>query len=476
MDQSPFDLVGVNVVTSELQLDVFLSDITREDRPLAVSLRISDYDEVQEALSAELARQGPHGWSVNTDHWHQGGTYQSGGGFTSMLPLVLARRSGPDLLSDTAATIGERPESEQAWLAQHLDGWSVIPASMRIDIYDLGMGVTNGIFTLRVPDYLDLHTIVTDLKRAVWLKTDDAGVLSPISSTFRVLAEETARQFSDAVERAAPSTIDEPWLAPFLTAAARGRSDRSPAPDWGRLLWLHPLHLIEVDDAQEIATDADQVAPSFHRVMEIPDGRFVPGIGWSALVTRHQPAGINVPIGLLELHWAYIALYMEIDRGLLALLDQSHHLNSLRLSDLEADAERVFGDYIRVMEARARVDSTLASPGGDEQAVWDVIADVTKFDALVQGVDRKVQALQRIAERRVQQGSATRSHRTTAILSFLTALTVVTVTTALITNFLGSRSDQLGHLPLRVAIVVAALVASVGLYREAFKERPRRRE
>jgi hypothetical protein len=167
---------------------------------------------------------------------------------------------------------------------------------------------------------------------------------------------------------------------------------------------------------------------------------------------------------------------MEIDRGLLALLDQSHHLNSVRLSDLEADAERVFGDYIRVMEARARVDSTLASLGGDEQAIWDVIADVTKFDALVQGVDRKVQALQRIAERRVQQGSATRSQRTTSILSFLTALTIVTVTTALITNFLGSRSDQLGHLSLRIAIVAAALLASVGLYREAFKDRPRRRK
>jgi hypothetical protein len=61
-------------------------------------------------------------------------------------------------------------------------------------------------------------------------------------------------------------------------------------------------------------------------------------------------------------------------------------------------------------------------------------------------------------------------------LSFLTALTIVTVATALITNFLGSRSDQLGHLPLRIAVVAAALVVSVSLYREAFKERSRRRK
>jgi hypothetical protein len=100
---------------------------------------------------------------------------------------------------------------------------------------------------------------------------------------------------------------------------------------------------------------------------------------------------------------------------------------------------------------------------------------VTKFDTLVQGVDRKVEVLQRLAERRVQQATAARSRRTSAILSFLTALTIVTVAVALITNFLGSRSDRLGHLDLRIVIVAAALIAAVGLYREAYRERPRRR-
>lgn len=130
---------------------------------------------------------------------------------------------------------------------------------------------------------------------------------------------------------------------------------------------------------------------------------------------------------------------------------------------------------MRVMEARARVDSTLASLGGDEQAIWDVISDVTKFDALVSGVDRKVDVLQRVAERRVQQAAAAQARRTSAILSFLTALTIVTVAVALVTNFLGTRSDPIGHLEVRILIVVAALLASIGLYREAYRERLRPR-
>jgi cytochrome c553 len=102
---------------------------------------------------------------------------------------------------------------------------------------------------------------------------------------------------------------------------------------------------------------------------------------------------------------------------------------------------------MRVMEARARLDSALASLGGDEFAIWETIADVTKFDALVDGVDRKVDALQRVAERRVQQAAATRARRTSTILSGLTALTVAI---ALIDYLLGGRSDT----PVEVARLV----------------------
>jgi hypothetical protein len=69
-----------------------------------------------------------------------------------------------------------------------------------------------------------------------------------------------------------------------------------------------------------------------------------------------------------------------------------------------------------------------------------------------------------------------RAHRTSRILSFLTALTLVTVAVALIDNFLGTRADLLGHIEVRVIIVAAALAAAIGVYRETFRERTRRRD
>lgn len=456
-------------------VDRVLTGEEAERRAGGPALHIDEYAQIQGDLYRELARHGVQGWSINSDHWHQDGTYHSGGGFTSMLPLILARRDGPDALACTTAILRDRPASEHDWLANHTDGWTLTPTSMRIDIYDLGMAVMNGTFTVRAPKELGLRTIASVLKQVVWLKPGQSGALSPIAATFRTLADETTHQFANAIAAAAPHAIRQPWLAPFLKALAEDPQPGTHSPDdWGRLLWLHPVHLLEVDDREQLDTSATQLAPPFNRPVDIPDGRFISGIGWSALVTNRRPTDIDVPLRLLELHWAYIALYMEIDRGLLALLDRDHWHQPDTLPDLEKDADSVFADYIRVMEARARVDSALASLGGDEQAIWDVIADVTKFDALVQGVDRKVEVLQRIAERRVQQATAARSRRTSAILRFLTALTIVTVTVALITNFLGSRSDHLGHIDLRILIVGAALVASIGLYREAY--RPRRRK
>jgi hypothetical protein len=442
-----------------------------------IGVRIGGYDLLQRDLGQELDKLGRQGWSVNADHWRQHGTYHSGGGFSSMLPLVLARRGGRDVLARLDALLAGRPQSEHAWLARHTANLTLQPVALRIDVYDLGMAVMNGTFSVHVAADVGLAATARTLKQLVWLKPDrDEDVLSPIAAAFRQLAEETTQQFAQAVRSAAPESVQDPWLAPFLNALPTRQPSEHPYPaDWGRLLWLHPVHLLGVDDPKQRAPSAAQLAPPFHDSVAIPDGSFVPGIGWSAIITGGDPAAADVPLNILELHWAYIALYMEIDRGLLALLDDDRWQQSHSLSTLEDEADRVFADSMRVTEARARLDSALASLGGDEQAIWDVIAGVTKFAALSDGIDRKVAALQRVAERRVQQAAAAQARRTSAILSFLTALTIVTVTVALIGNFIGSRSDALGHIELRVLIVAAALLLAVGLYREAFRDRPRGR-
>jgi hypothetical protein len=436
-------------------------------------LPIGDYEQAQHDLAREFKRHPGQGWSVNTDQWRQEGTYQSGGGFTSMLPLVLARRDGPDTLTRMVTILNDRPEAEHDWLTQNTTGWTLTPTAIRIDLYDLGMAVMTGTFDVQYPPDHGLSETARLLKRLVWLKPDpDTGVVSPFSATFRALAEETSAQFTTVIAAAAPHTIQQPWLAPFLTALP---PDASRATDWGRLLWLHPVHLLEISPDGDTGPDAAELAPPFHRMINVPDGRFVSGIGWSALVTNTPSADTDVPLKLLELHWAYIALYMEIDRGLLAVLDNHQRDQTGSLTQLEHRAADVFADYTRVELARARVESTLASLGGDEQAIWDVIADVTKFASLVEGVNRKVDILQRIAERRVEQAAATSARRTSAILGFLTALTIVTVALDLVGNFIGGRSDPLGHLPLRIATIILATLLGIGIYREAYRDPSQRR-
>ena len=154
--------------------------------------------------------------------------------------------------------------------------------------------------------------------------------------------------------------------------------------------------------------------------------------------------GIEIPLRLIELHWAYIALYMEIDRGLLALLEGGRLAAPDSLAELEADADRVFGDYMRVMQARGRLDSALASLGGDEFAMWELITEVTKFQPLVDGVDLKVKVLARSERAAGGAGGGWSDRETSSILSGLTALTVVTVAVALIGNFVGTHLTSSG--------------------------------
>ncbi len=384
-----------------------------------------------------------------------------------MLPLVLAQHSGPSPLTRLADLLADRPQSEHRWLAEHAPGWTIAPASIRIDVYDLGMAVMNATLDVTTQTSEPADTFASNLKQLVWLKATDHARRSPLTEALCALAGETCASFALLVRDAVPHAIVRPWLTPFLDATATDHA----TPDWGRVLWLHPVHLHALTPEETVDQVSADLLPPFAATVPLPNGRFLPGIGWSALITDGRTSTVDDPVHLIETHWAYIALYMEIDRGLLALLDRQHHRTNATLRELEDAADECFSAYARVMEARARVDSALAALGGDEQNLWDILSGISRFDALVDGVDRKVDTLQRITERRAQQATGERSRRTTAILSFLTALTLVTVSIALLGSVIGNRSDPLGHLEVRLVVISVALLAAIVLYREAFRER-----
>src|SRR4051794_32051886 len=157
--------------------------------------------------------------------------------------------------------------------------------------------------------------------------------------------------------------------------------------------------------------DVDKLAPTFHEKITVDGGVFAAGIGSSAVVVSGRPDAAKTPVKLTVLHWAYYALYMEIDRGLLGVLNQQQWSESARLKQLEADADAVFADYLRVMDARARLDSALSALGGDGLAIWEVIAKVQGFAVIVDAVQRKLEALDKVAGGRVEQATADRTRR-----------------------------------------------------------------
>jgi len=202
--------------------------------------------------------------------------------------------------------------------------------------------------------------------------------------------------------------------------------------------------------------------------MAIDDGLFVAGIGWSAIVVRTRSRAAAVPVRLTILHWAYYALYMAIDRRLLVVLNQPRWSERARLKELEGDADDVFADYLRVMDARARLDSALGALGGDELAIWETVAKVQRFAPIVNGVERKLDVLRTLAQRRVDLASADRARRMGNILGGLTVLTVVTVTVGLIGAFFGAIDPASGTKLGRAALVAAAVLIAACVYWVAF--------
>jgi hypothetical protein len=270
----------------------------------------------------------------------------------------------------------------------------------------------------------------------------------------------TADQYGKAITTAAP---DELRQAAWLSRA----HDRRPGtdeevPERGRLLWLHPVHILQGTPDFTRRT-AEAMAPAFSKTIDLDGGVFVAGIGWSVVGVTQRNAE-NTPVKLTKLHWAYYALYMEIDRGLLDILNEPRWRQGARLKDLETHANEVFADYARVVDARARLDSALNASGGDELTIWETISEVQKFDSLLKAVVRKLDALDKVAQRRIEQTTAVRNRHIGHLLGSLAVLGLVTLTTAIVGAVAGSISPGQWSVKMRLWLIVGAVVLAVLLF------------
>lgn len=432
---------------------------------LPLDIPRADYDLARQRMLTALPPE--HGWFA--DSAETGGTYTSGGGFGIQQPTRFLS-VGTDSLNDRlAACLGRFTPCASAPTHSGLSSdWYRHPTGARIDFYDLGVAVISARFDVQVSD--DLTGITSIVKDAVLLKPTDGGNAPPLSFALSQLAYGALTEFAASAQSSVPESIDAAWRDLTLD---RESSRQLPL----RFLWLHPVFMPSTPASASSTGRPRTAEPDrlvdlfeapFNRRLDIFGTTMLTGIGWTTILDHDPkattPSGhrlVRHPLEILELHWSYIAAYMMMDRGLLELLDQTHRTNGRRLSGLEKDADRSFEHSMRVLEARARIDTTFAELGGDDQAIWECLAAVNKFDTLVQGVDRKIEALRRLTERRVQQAAARRAQRLSLFLAVLTSVTVVGVAAALVDYFVGSRPATDGHDPLRLSV---AAVAAVGVF------------
>jgi hypothetical protein len=230
---------------------------------------------------------------------------------------------------------------------------------------------------------------------------------------------------------------------------------------------------LESDELRAVAKPFD--SRYTRQTVSFPYGLFVPGINLSTLVVQRAFRGLRpTPMMLTVLNWAYLALFIGIDRSLLATVEHDALAEEESLDDLQTKADAMFVIYSDVRKARARLDSVLNDLGGGELALWQAIADVQKFGELLAAVDTKVELLQRISERRVAKAAAESAQRTRTFLGSLTALTVVTVVIAVLGGLGGTPDNAIG-LVWRLLTVVIASVIAFGLFMAARGRRARKR-
>jgi len=459
-------------------------------QPLQV--RLADYSRIQRQVCEELNRSS-NGWDHDGLRWRDVESYGSGGGYTSLVPLVLIRRTGTALSTQLEQLLGECPAPERAWLEEATAGWSWTLTSLQIELYDLGVGVITGVYEITAPARLSAAATLRTVEAVSRLRlASEGGIRSPVAASYEALSRETVRLFADAIAKSAAETRQDAWLTPMLTALSPADGDAAAdesgesSGEWGRLLWLHPVFVLtgsKRSSGRSLRRLSRPFEAAFSQQIEYWHGVFTPGIDSSVLALRGDGAPQNrLPMRLTGLMWAYYALFMEIDRGLLAMVDDDKWQNPNSLGALEADAQMMFTIYTRVQEARARLDSALTDLAGGQLSIWNAMSDVQRFDELVAAVEQKVEMLQRMAERRLQEATAARARTTGNVLSALTALTVVSLAAALLEIFVGTPAEVTTDLWVRIAVIVVAfalavtLVATILLRRRRRPPSPRRRQ
>jgi hypothetical protein len=480
-----FRVVLTGAFSTGVALRVPVSDYACLQKELEGKLNCPEREreeECVEELEQKLSRGKPGEWNRDGVPWRNVFSYdEGGGGYSNLVPLVPVQCEGEELTRRLR-------QHEEALRGSLEKGWTWRLEDVRVQLFDLGVGVVSGTYSVEPPQGLPLARVAERIREWCHITRDSRGKIGPpIGASYEELAIESAERFRSAVEACEKGDKLSPWLtllqSPPEQPPKRDSRDSETEHDIekeerGRLKWLHPVFVLppRSDSGDGRDPEAEEFGAVHRRSVSFEHGLFLPGVKRSVVALNDEAErkerdegwdllGPSTPLGLIALNWAYYALFMDIDRGLLATLDRSgRHGDGATFRKLETDAKNAYRDYVRVREAKARLDSALNGLGPGQVSLWEALADVTRFERLEASVESKLEALQTIAESRVQEAAAESARRSRQILTGLTALTLVTFAVALIGHFWGGRTDQAGHEELRIGVVALALLLAVALF------------
>jgi hypothetical protein len=253
----------------------------------------------------------------------------------------------------------------------------------------------------------------------------------------------------------------------------RHRRDRTAGPGgrpWlplGQAPVLHPLFVFQSPTGSR-REDAPAIAKpfrsDFYRSIDTHSGLFLPGIEISVIVSRNLQRARDTMLLWISLNWAYYAVFMEIDRGLFARLDAARSNENTSIPSLEREAREMFEHHLRVETVKTRLQSILMDMGGGALTLWETVAEAQRLEALITTVDAKLELLQRLSERRLQEATAARNKRVSTVLYLLSAMTAVTVVAAVLGTVMGSPTFHDAHLTLRYGLTGAGFIFALLLF------------
>ena len=141
----------------------------------ALQVDIDNYEAVQRDLTSALTgQQEGAGWSSACAEVATG-TYASGGGFTTNVPLVLVCRTGEETLEYTRTILDDQAKRAHDWQQERIPGWILDPTGIRIEVYDVGVGVIDGTFNVTAPTSTQTGEFAAGIKEIVELHVDEKG-------------------------------------------------------------------------------------------------------------------------------------------------------------------------------------------------------------------------------------------------------------------------------------------------------------